>query len=96
MDDIKEELEQIKRLLITKFNPLAIILFGSYSRNSQREDSDIDIAMIANETSKNELFVMKSNLEEQVKREAFILLEENNIIDSKMSKICKEWLVSEI
>lgn len=52
MDDIKEELEQIKRLLITKFNPLAIILFGSYSRNSQREDSDIDIAMIANETSK--------------------------------------------
>lgn len=86
MDDIKEELEQIKRLLITKFNPLAIILFGSYSRNSQREDSDIDIAMIANETSKNELFVMKSNLEEQVKREAFILLEENNIIDSKMSK----------
>lgn len=42
--------------------------------------------MIANETSKNELFVMKSNLEEQVKREAFILLEENNIIDSKMSK----------
>ena len=86
MDDIKEELEQIKRLLITKFNPLAIILFGSYSRNSQREDSDIDIAMIANETSKNELFVVKSNLEEQVKREAFILLEENNIIDSKMSK----------
>lgn len=86
MDDIKEELEKIKRLLITKFNPLAIILFGSYSRNSQREDSDIDIAMIANETSKNELFVMKSNLEEQVKREAFILLEENNIIDSKMSK----------
>lgn len=86
MDDIKEEIEQIKRLLITKFNPLAIILFGSYSRNSQREDSDIDIAMIANETSKNELFVMKSNLEEQVKREAFILLEENNIIDSKMSK----------
>lgn len=86
MDDIKEELEQMKRLLITKFNPLAIILFGSYSRNSQREDSDIDIAMIANETSKNELFVMKSNLEEQVKREAFILLEENNIIDSKMSK----------
>ena len=86
MDDIKEELEQIKRLLITKFNPLAIILFGSYSRNSQREDSDIDIAMIANETSKNELFVMKSNLEEQVKREAFILLEENNIIDSKISK----------
>ena len=63
MDDIKEELEQIKKLLITEFNPLAIILFVSYSRNSQREDSDIDIAMIANETSKNELFVMKSNLE---------------------------------
>ena len=82
MDDIKEELEQIKRILITKFNPLAIILFGSYSRNSQREDSDIDIAMIANETSKNELFVVKSSLEEQVKR-FYDNLPEHIIIVSK-------------
>lgn len=83
MDDIKEELEQIKRLLITKFNPLAIILFGSYSRNSQREDSDIDIAMIANETSKNELFVVKSNLEEQVKRDIDLInLNSEEVYDS--------------
>ena len=83
MDDIKEELGQIKRLLITKFNPLAIILFGSYSRNSQREDSDIDIAMIANETSKNELFVVKSNLEEQVKRDIDLInLNSEEVYDS--------------
>ena len=30
------------------YNPYKILLFGSYSRNEQTEDSDIDIAVIFN------------------------------------------------
>lgn len=67
MNDIKNELEQIKKMLVEKFNPLAILLFGSYSRNSQREDSDIDIAIISNEASKEQLFLVKNDLEEHIK-----------------------------
>lgn len=36
MEEIKLELETIKEYLIKEFNPLAIILFGSYSRNSRK------------------------------------------------------------
>lgn len=83
MKNIKDELEQIRKILITKFNPLAIILFGSYSRNSQREDSDIDIAIIANEVNKNDLFEIKNNLEEQIKKDIDLInLNSEEIYDS--------------
>ncbi len=47
--DKKQALEKAKIYaeLITKYyNPCNIILFGSYSRDSWNEDSDIDIAVI--------------------------------------------------
>lgn len=63
MEDIKVELEKIQEILIKKFKPLAIILFGSYARNTQNKESDIDIAVIAKNTDKKAIFFEKQNLE---------------------------------
>ena len=62
MEEIKIELEKIQEVLIKDFKPLAIILFGSYSRNTQNRDSDIDIAIIATNTEKKDIFYGKQNL----------------------------------
>jgi len=63
MDEIKEILNKIQEKLIQDFKPLAIILFGSYSRNSQNKDSDIDIAIVASNVDKKEIFYAKQDLE---------------------------------
>ena len=63
MDEIKVELGKIQEILIKDFKPLAIILFGSYSRNTQNKDSDIDIAIIAKNVDKKAIFFEKQNLE---------------------------------
>ena len=43
---------------------MAIILFGSYSRNTQNYESDIDIAILAENVTKLEIFNEKQKLEE--------------------------------
>lgn len=63
MDEIKVELGKIQEMLIKEFKTLAIILFGSYSRNTQNKDSDIDIAIIAKNIDKKAIFFEKQNLE---------------------------------
>ena len=48
---MEEEMKkQIIELLRLKFDCEAIVLFGSYARNTQREDSDIDIAIKSKRT----------------------------------------------
>jgi len=45
----REALRKARRyadLVIRKYNPREIILFGSYAKNTYREDSDIDIAVV--------------------------------------------------
>ncbi len=64
MEEIKETLEQIKKILIQEFNPLAIVVYGSYSRNSQNSESDIDIAIKAKNVDSKKLFKVKQQLEE--------------------------------
>ena len=59
---MNEKLEKIQNVLIEKFNPLAIILFGSYSRGSQTSESDIDIAIIAEKTDKKFVKIIKETL----------------------------------
>ena len=41
--DIEDKLKKIKPILIQKYNVDRIGYFGSFSRNEQTEDSDIDI-----------------------------------------------------
>jgi predicted nucleotidyltransferase len=41
-----EMIEEMKRRLVEKFHPEAIILFGSSARSEAREDSDIDLLVL--------------------------------------------------
>ena len=44
-------LRKYKELLSKHINFESLILFGSYTRDTQREDSDIDVAIVVNEIS---------------------------------------------
>lgn len=83
MNEIKHELEIIKEYIIKKFDPLAIILFGSYSRGSQNEESDIDIAIISDNLDKKQIFEEKQILQELIKKDIDLInLKLEDIYDS--------------
>ena len=42
---MEEKLELIKKYLLDKIECDAIVLFGSYARGTQNDESDIDIAI---------------------------------------------------
>ena len=47
--DKREALEKVSefiKVVVEEYNPLQIILFGSFARGTQNEDSDIDVAVI--------------------------------------------------
>ena len=67
MEEIKEELNKIQKILIEKFNPLAIILFGSFARGTQNLESDIDIAIVGNIELEDRLYI-EGILEEKLNR----------------------------
>lgn len=54
---------EITNKILDKCDVLAIIIYGSFSRNTQTNDSDIDIAIIDKNITKNELFELKKDLE---------------------------------
>lgn len=64
MEEINQELEIIKKLLIKEVEPLAILLFGSYARNTQNSQSDIDIAFKGKKINKIKMFELKGELEQ--------------------------------
>ena len=82
MDEIKEELNKIQKILIEKFNPLSIILFGSFSRGTQNAESDIDIAIVSINNSKKDVFTVKQELEEITSRDVDLV----NITDTNISE----------
>lgn len=66
----EEKFENIKNILLKKFECEVIVLFGSYARNTQNEESDIDIAIKSNrEISKKEIFETRLELEEVIKND---------------------------
>lgn len=47
--DKREVLEKVRKfseMVIEKYHPVKIVLFGSYARGDFRDESDIDIAVI--------------------------------------------------
>lgn len=54
----------ITKKILENIDTLAIILYGSFSRNTQNAESDIDIAVISENTDKTTLFELKKNIEE--------------------------------
>lgn len=46
--EVLRKLGQYKLLLTTHFDVDKVILFGSYARGTQKNDSDIDVAIVVN------------------------------------------------
>lgn len=94
MEEIKEELKKIQEILIEDFKPLAIILFGSYSRSAQNADSDIDIAFFSEEISKLEVFKEKQKIEEFLNRDIDLVnLAQEDISDGLKYEILANGIV---
>ena len=81
MEEIKEKLELIKKYLIDNFKCEAIVLFGSYSRNTQNAESDIDIAIkLKEKIGAKQLFYAKNELEDITNKD-IDLIDLDNIQD---------------
>lgn len=94
MDKIERELKIIEEYIIKKFDPLAIILFGSFSRNSSNEESDIDIAIISDNLDKKNIFKEKQNLQQLVNRDVDLLnLKSDDMYDSIRYEILMNGIV---
>lgn len=67
---LEKKLETIKKMVLEKIECEAIVLFGSYVRGTQNEESDIDIAIKPKrEVSKREIFYLSQEIEEKIKIE---------------------------
>lgn len=94
MEEIKQQLDLINEYLIKKFDPLAIILFGSYSRNTNNSDSDIDIAIISEVTDKKAIFQEKQYLQELVQKDLDLInLKSDETYDSIRYEILMNGIV---
>lgn len=81
MEEIKEKLESVKQYLISNFECEAILLFGSYARNSQNAESDVDLAIkVKKEIQPKELFEIKRKLEDIFEKDVD-LIDLNNTQD---------------
>ena len=75
--------ELIKNKLMEKIDCEAIILFGSYARGTQNQESDIDIAFLTEkEISKKDIFLLKQDLEDICSKDVDLInLKDDNIGD---------------
>lgn len=74
MEELKEKLEEVRKYLIEKIECEAIVIFGSYARNTQNSESDIDIAIKSTKKIQpKELFEIKENLENIVKKDVDLI-----------------------
>jgi predicted nucleotidyltransferase len=39
----RKQLEEITQTIVTRFNPVRVVLFGSHARGQETEDSDVDL-----------------------------------------------------
>ncbi len=72
-----EKINKYADIIISKFPINMIILYGSYAKGVEKEDSDIDVAVVINEIDEN-YFDLTSALYEAV-REVDIRIEPNLI-----------------
>lgn len=85
MTEIKKELEKMKEILVEEFKPFFIILFGSYAKEMQNSESDIDIAIFAKNKTKKDIFTMKQKLERIAMRDVDLV----NLADENLSNALK-------
>ena len=79
----KVNFDDIVQKILENTDTLAIVLYGSFSRNSQNDESDIDIAIVSERTDKAALFELKKNIEEITFRDVDLInLESIDISES--------------
>ena len=67
---MKEIKDEIIKLILNSINCDAIIIFGSYARETQNEDSDIDIAIKpSKEISKKDLYNLSNKISDNLKKD---------------------------
>jgi predicted nucleotidyltransferase len=97
--DKKEAVKKVKKysnLLKDHFPVEMVILYGSYAKSKAREDSDIDVAVIVDETNKDfltsevELYKLRRKIDIRIEP---VLLERNNDESGFLEQILKEGLV---
>ena len=57
-NEVIEKVKKYADTIIPEFNPKMIVLFGSYAKGTEKEYSDIDVAVIVNEIKGNYLDVL--------------------------------------
>lgn len=87
---IIERIKKKKHELIKKYNIEKIGLFGSYARNTQRKDSDIDIVIQLKKQDLFDLIGIKQELEEEFHRKVDIVSYRNKMNPFLRSRIDKE------
>lgn len=94
MLDVTNKLDIIKKKLIDEADPLAILLFGSYSRNTQNDESDIDIAFIAENIDKTFIFNLKQEIQQLIQTDIDLInLKDENLYDSVRYEILMNGIV---
>jgi uncharacterized protein len=77
-----EAIEKVKKYadtIISEFNPNMIVLFGSYAKGTEKENSDIDVAVIVDKIEGDyldilfRLYKMRRNIDESFKNVFYIL-----------------------
>lgn len=69
-----DEMNFIKQLLVERFQAHTIILFGSAARGELRADSDVDIALVAQQAiDPYELFIVSGELADFLGREVDLI-----------------------
>ncbi len=67
--EVLDKVQRFSKIVVEKYQPEKIILFGSYARGNYTEDSDIDVAVIVDSIdgdfldSQAELFKLRRNID---------------------------------
>jgi len=94
--EVIAKLVQYKKLVSAHFDIDKVVLFGSYARGNQREDSDIDVAIIVNSLDQD--FFTYAPLLWKLRREIDhriepVLIEKNHDESGFLSEILQNGLV---
>lgn len=91
-NDILNQIHAIKEILMEKYGVTKIGLFGSYARDEQTENSDIDIAVELQENKKTlrTFFALKRELETLFGKDVDLGIE------STLKPIAKQYILKEI
>lgn len=74
MKNRNDKIEIIKRKIIEELNPELIYLFGSYAKNCENDESDIDVAVLCEEKINSvKLFNLQLSLGQLVNRDVDLI-----------------------